>query len=247
MKESVGGLLEAVYQHYPRGVAHSDPRYHASPEYVRLKDARRQAAENRGPWRAMLQRLRDKFQGQELTDKVLLCPAEALSSAYSCSITLPPTSGERHHAILLVMSFLVPRYVIYSERYVDDPEPPPPPDAEVVAIFVDDTVYYVPTHMLAPEVFDALMQEAEARLAANPALAAILVEVQSHARTRRVISPLLSADEQAYAAEVVREVAQTFGYEPMPPDVGGVVVPDVETSSRVFGEATLYACLVSED
>lgn len=51
-----------------------------------------------------------------------------------------------------------------------------------------------------------------------------------------------------YTQALIEEILSTFGghYEPMPPDVGKVIVPEVATSVRAFGEATLYNCLLSD-
>src|SRR5262249_25389967 len=46
---------------------------------------------------------------------------------------------------------------------------------------------------------------------------------------------------------VTDQPERTFGCERMPPEVGNVIVPDVETTSRRFGEARLYDCLLSDD
>jgi hypothetical protein len=45
---------------------------------------------------------------------------------------------------------------------------------------------------------------------------------------------------------IAQEIEATYGYEPMPPEVGRVIVSDVETGGRLFGEATLYHCLFSD-
>jgi hypothetical protein len=57
----------------------------------------------------------------------------------------------------------------------------------------------------------------------------------------------LSSIEQPYARGLAQELEATFpGYEPMPPDIGKVVVPDVCTNIRGMGEATLYDCLLAD-
>ncbi len=53
--------------------------------------------------------------------------------------------------------------------------------------------------------------------------------------------------EEPYARAVVEEIEATFpGYEPMPPEVGNVVVPDVVAGNKGMGEATLYHCLFTD-
>ena len=53
-----------------------------------------------------------------------------------------------------------------------------------------------------------------------------------------------SPDEEPH--EVAREIEATYaGYEPIPPELGDVVVPDVALDTRGFGEVTISSCLLS--
>lgn len=53
-----------------------------------------------------------------------------------------------------------------------------------------------------------------------------------------------SPNEKPYAPVIVEELCATFGgYEPMPPEIGNIVVPDAVTDFRFMGEATIYTCL----
>jgi hypothetical protein len=46
--------------------------------------------------------------------------------------------------------------------------------------------------------------------------------------------------------EVAREIEATYaGYQPIPPEIGDVVVPDVALDTRGFGEVTIANCLLS--
>jgi hypothetical protein len=54
-----------------------------------------------------------------------------------------------------------------------------------------------------------------------------------------------SPDEEPHAREVAREIEATYRYEPVPPELGGVVVPDVALDTVHMGEATVYDCLLS--
>jgi hypothetical protein len=57
----------------------------------------------------------------------------------------------------------------------------------------------------------------------------------------------LTPDELPYARILEEEIVVTFsGYEPIPPDVGMTIIPDVGVSSRWFGEATLFHCLFAD-
>jgi hypothetical protein len=56
------------------------------------------------------------------------------------------------------------------------------------------------------------------------------------------------AGEEPAASDLVREIEATYvGYEPIPPELGNVVVPDVALDCRNFGEATVYDCLLSTE
>ena len=54
--------------------------------------------------------------------------------------------------------------------------------------------------------------------------------------------------EEPAALELAREIEATYpGYEPIPPELGNEVVPDVSLDGRYFGKATIYDCLLSQD
>jgi hypothetical protein len=54
------------------------------------------------------------------------------------------------------------------------------------------------------------------------------------------------AGEEPAASNLVREIEGTYvGYEPIPPELGNAVVPDVALDCRNFGKATVYDCLLS--
>ncbi|MGK4002385.1 hypothetical protein WMF31_07170 [Sorangium sp. So ce1036] len=133
---------------------------------------------------------------------------------------------------------MVPYYVIYRSRLVDAVEETEEGEAlratspRAVTIFVHDTVYVLPAwvgkliRLVRPELVEPPPEEPE---------------------RRQDVSFDLSPDEQPYAAGIAEEIVATWGYEPMPPEVGRIIVPDVATDSRPLGEATLYDCLFSDD
>ena len=48
-------------------------------------------------------------------------------------------------------------------------------------------------------------------------------------------------------AAVAEEIEATYpGYQPIPPELGNEVVPDVAMNVVLMGEATIYMCLFSE-
>ena len=65
-------------------------------------------------------------------------------------------------------------------------------------------------------------------------------------RRRREISLVPGVEDQRCWDAIVPEIEATYGCEPMPPEVGRVVVPDVATNHRRIGEATLYDCLLND-
>lgn len=54
-----------------------------------------------------------------------------------------------------------------------------------------------------------------------------------------------SPGEEPAASDLAREIEATYGYEAIPPEIGNLVVPDVTLDTRLFGEATIYDCLLS--
>lgn len=53
--------------------------------------------------------------------------------------------------------------------------------------------------------------------------------------------------EEPAALDLAREIEATYpGYEPIPPEIGNEVVPDVAMATRNFGRATIYDCLLSD-
>jgi hypothetical protein len=54
--------------------------------------------------------------------------------------------------------------------------------------------------------------------------------------------------EDLAALDLAREIEATYpGYEPIPPELGDEVVPDVTLDKRLFGEATVYDCLLAQE
>ncbi len=58
----------------------------------------------------------------------------------------------------------------------------------------------------------------------------------------------ISPADEPFAKAIAEEIEATFpGHEPMPPEVGLTIVPDVVAGRGWFGEATLFGCLFSDD
>jgi hypothetical protein len=157
-------LLEIIRRFYPRGMETTSPGYDDTEERRRQVDATRRAVAEHAKWSAMLDRLRARFQVQELSLHIL---AGGFDSAYSAKIAIP---GADERALGFHVSFLGPYYVIH-----------------------------------------------------------------------RTGAP----GEEPCARGIAEEIEATYGYEPIPPEIGSVVVPDVALDTVALGEATIYDCLLS--
>lgn len=54
-------------------------------------------------------------------------------------------------------------------------------------------------------------------------------------------------DEETYVRAITGEILSVFpGHEPLPPEVGNVIVPDVVAGNQMMGQTTLYHCLFTD-
>jgi hypothetical protein len=118
---SVQHLLNIIYRYYPRGLRQDDPRWEDSPEHLALKEATRTAAAERRRFLDMLSRLRTALPGCDVIDHSLHLPAGRASACYP-GLVLLPKAGGIDRRVGFQISFLVPHYVLYSERYCQDTE-----------------------------------------------------------------------------------------------------------------------------
>lgn len=234
MMHSTDELFDIVYRYYPRGMPRTDPRYKETEEVLRLAAARRRAGAECDAWRALLRRLEEQFPENNVQNRSLHLPTGNCDAGYSGALFLPTSGpGEHFHDVGFLVSFLVPYYIVYSSRVVDDLTEPPPIDparAGYICVFHHNKMSYLP-----PEFADIVRPE-------------LIRPYQKHQARRQDISFDPSPEEAPYAAWITREIETTFGGERMPPEIGKVVVPDVDvvTSLRELGEATLYDCLFSD-
>ena len=173
----------------------------------------------------MLRRLKHQFPSNIVQNLSLHLPTGAHDAAYAGQIYLPTSPGENYHMISFMVSFLVPYYVVYSSRVVEDPEKKEEPIARVSRFQI------------------TIPWDEEADAPGSPRVE----DWQRPKLTRRIVSFDFSPEEQTYAAWITRDIEATWGYERMPPEVGKVIVPDVATNLHGFGEATLYDCLFADD
>jgi hypothetical protein len=251
MKHSTAELLDIVYHYYPRGEMPKE-RHEETEEHRRLVAARIQAGAEREPWLAMLRRMGKQFPENIVQNRSLHLPRGGWDAAYSGAIYLSKPLEEHDHTVGFLVSFVVPYYVIYSTRTVEDTERKPPSGPPKSLTFHHGrTMYVVPnwwwTRLLARAV-DAVIQLGERRT--QEPIDPIVARARERKKmppTRRDVHLDLSPEEQPYAAWLAREIEATWGVERMPPEIGKVIVPDVATNLRAPGEARLYDCLFSDN
>jgi len=226
MNHTIDELLAIVYQHYPRGIQSDDARWLESEQYARMAAARRRAGADER-WRPMLNRISERY---SIVNHSLHLLGGGADGCYSLAHDVPEP---RHYGIWFRASFLAPYHIAYRWQMVDDLEQTAalrtrPVDR--VAVEVHGVRFHVPRSALPP----ALMVELDKR--------------QRHVAPvqREEILFAMPPEEAACAAWICREIQATFGGEAMPPEVGNVVVPDVSTTGRPLGEATLFDCLFTD-
>jgi hypothetical protein len=255
MKHSLEALLGFVYRYHPRALPSEDPRYKKTEEYLQLSDARRHAYLHRGAWDGMLQRLESQFPEKRSLDGSHPLITGDHDESYSGSIFLDPAEppGDPWHAVKFLASILCPYYVIYSERVDIDPATSSPPpgwyEEIIVGVLSGDTAILLPAHVTpdrAVEIASDLGISVDELQARMDAARRRKKEEGWRPSLRSTIRFDFSSDEQPYADWIARDIEATFGYEPMPPVVGNIIVPDVATERRALGEARLYDCLLSD-
>ncbi len=256
MRHSIPDLLDVVHRYYPRGVPSIEARHRQTAEHLALGAARRQAGALAGPWRALLRRLHEQFPHASVQNRSLHLPTGTWDACYSGALHLPGGAS-----LGFFVSFLVPYYVTYSSRIVDDPEATEArraaaekradePPSDTVDVYRGNAMTVVRRDAVTPELM-AELEKSEERdrevFTGETPFVPSLRATEEKPCQRQVIRFDFTPDEQPYAAWLARDIEATFGHERMPPEVGGVVVPDVETDARRFGEARIYDCLMSDE
>jgi hypothetical protein len=254
MKHSVDDLRSLVYQLYPRGLWPAEPGYSDSEEHRRMLAVRRRAGEHDSPWRAMLDRIKARLPECDIENRSLHLCAEDYDICYCASLKLPTAmcdSDERSRALGLLVSFVVPYYLIYSSRFAYCPRgggSPMGPKSDLQA-HPDEPLDEL---AFAHEMEDRASNRELLPPADSIAHCIIYAEPDSpflDPRDRefdlfREIRFELRSDEQPYARAVAEEIEAAFpGYEPMPPEIGKVLVPDVVAGAGDMRKSTLYDCL----
>ncbi|WP_433934183.1 hypothetical protein AB3662_06745 [Sorangium cellulosum] len=227
MRHTIGQLLEIVYRYHPRGIGGPDPHQfwqddshgEHTEEHARLVAARIQASKDER-WHAMRRRISERFPDLPLMNRSLHLPAGLYDACYSFTVDLPNAPDRR--TLWFHVSFLAPYYVVYSHRMIDLVRPP-------VGFVVPYGINFsISRSALGP---DLVLNPDDERL-------------HSATVTRHELTFDLAPDERPCATWIAHEIESTFGSEPMPPDVGATLVPDVVVGMR---GAMLYDCLFTID
>ncbi len=246
VRHSIDELRAVAYQLYPRGLYPSDA-YDASEENRRLVAARRRAAAEHKRWKAMLDRIGARHPALGVQDGSLhlFSDPPRCDACYSVRLWLPKTmysAEEQHRYIGILVSFVVPYYVVYSSRRVllgppgerptAGPERPPAPPAQEPRL--EDIFKDRPMPQLKPGAAYVVYVNSPSE-APKP---------KREPEVRDELRFELAPDEQPYLPVILEEIAETFaGYEPLPKEIGEVRVPDVVAGGGDLGESTLYDCL----
>lgn len=229
MKTSIRSLFDAVYRHYPRNIPADDIAYKASEEYQRLAKARRDAGsgERQSVWWAFQRRVEERFPETTVQNMSIHLPTGAHDAGYSARIALPEDKVPRRASIGVLISFLVPCYVLHRWHFEEAA-----PDPEMIAraaqsrtFYLGDTMYVVGLdHPAAP----------------------FIPPTEIGPRPEQVQGFDFFVEEQLYADWLAQEIESTWSAERMPPEIGRLRVPDVSIAGRLPGEATLYDCLFTD-
>jgi hypothetical protein len=223
MKHTPNELLDIVYRYYPRSIgatAQLDTTHRKeTEEHARLVAARHVAAADER-WPAMLRRISERFP-EMLVNQSLHLPTGNHDACYSFTIDLPKAAGGR--TLWFLVGFLAPYYINYSRHLVDVVKQP-----EGFRFTVHGLPFYIPRGAIGLKLRPELNDEG----------------MSSVTFKREHISFDLTPDEQPYAEWIARDIKATFGCELMPPEVGTMLVPDVNLGG--LGPVRLYDCLFSD-
>ena len=214
MKHSIEELVDVVYRYYPRGVSYDDPGRAQTVEDRRLVEARIEAGTDCERWLDLQRRLNVQFPGM-VTDVSVLLKLGTHDAGYAGSVHVPNAAGDDWYPLAYRVSVLVPYYIVYGARVVEELAGVEPRKASrprtprFVSVYEHDTMYVVPSSLVKPEL-------------RGPAR-----EVPDR---RRDLSFDLSSEERPHASTIAQEIEATYGYEPIPPEIGELVVPDVTLS-----------------
>jgi hypothetical protein len=226
VKHSVNELFAVVHEYYPRARSYNDSK--KTEETHRLVQARKRAGAECGPWDSLLSRMSEQLPGKYVQNGSLHLPTGTMDAGYAGGLSLRNAPDALSHTVEFRVSFLVPYYFIYCERMVLDSEALKAhrdSSSTFISVLIEGVRQLVPAEVADPEF-----------------------RAKEERQFRHLITSFEpSPDEAPFVAWIAREIEATFGAERMSPEVAAVVVPDVATSSRQLGEATIYDCLFTDD
>ncbi len=114
---SADAFGQLVHQFYPSGLWPDDPAYDASEEAQRLALLKAVAQQDTEAWKSFIRSAREAFPNCGFWDTTLLFhdPCYRLR----VSLPMPVIQGERHDAVVCLLSLLAPAYVIYASHSLD--------------------------------------------------------------------------------------------------------------------------------
>ncbi|MEO7328679.1 MAG: hypothetical protein ABI193_08890 [Minicystis sp.] len=226
MKHTLEELLNIVYQYYPRELGTDDTlqdrRRDQTEEHARLVAARRRAAED-PRWRALQHRISERFPEVSLVNYSLHLPSGEHDGCYSFTVLLPNATAGR--ALWFHISFLAPYYVTHGWSLVETVK-----KQTVFSVVYRNVFFILERDAIGP----GLVLNPEELLSRNVTI------------KRAEVSFELLADELPYAQWIAREIEATFGCEPMPQEIGTVLVPEVSLSQRAPEATRFYDCFFSD-
>lgn len=236
MKHTVPELLEIVYTYYPRGVQMDDPAYDGSPEHQRLVAARRDAGRDKERWNTLLDGLAHQWPGASVLNQSLHLAGGNFDAGYMAEVT----SSEA--TIGFVVSFLAPYYAVFTSRQelIPTPRSTPPgraPEHERGLGALISLVGMIITRRRIPGIC-AWRPSWPSRRSAKGTVSPEMQKARSFDFTQK------EADDAGRVARAIESIWADF--EPLPPDVGRILVPDVSTNLRMLGAATLFDCLMTD-
>src|SRR5215212_184412 len=122
MKPPIEELFDIVYRYYARGVSEADPNRVQTEENRRLMEARRQAGADCSRWLDTLRRLSDQFPERGISNLSVHLVTGGSDACYSGALSLPDYTDDCWHTLEFRVSFLVPYYIVFSSRIVEDLE-----------------------------------------------------------------------------------------------------------------------------
>lgn len=263
MKYSTKELLGIAYQHYPRGILGSDPRRETTQEYLNLKDACQRALQMEAPFRSLVARASKHFSPHLVKDESLRFGSGEVDASYAGVLHLPLAHDEHFHALIFLVSILAPYYIILSVRIVDDPVQKAAPQVlQPRSIFQGDTCYIVPSEIgieefearIGPTESGKLNEETKASIGKASPLPQESMG-SAHENEEKNAAPAVqrcditlepSPDEKVFADWIGGEIEAIFGYERLASGIAEMIVPELSTSVRALGKATLLDCLFSD-